>query len=63
MDFLAPYFMVFVYYKLFSDCCGEWEGDASFVLLRLALFVNKVLTLSIYENQSAIGSGDNVQYK
>ena len=63
MDFLVPYFMVFVYYKLFSDCCGEWEGDASFVLLRLALFVNKVLTLSIYENQSAIGSGDNVQYK
>ena len=50
MDFQVPYFMVLVYYKFFSDCCGEWEGDASFVLLRFILFVNKVLTVSIYEN-------------
>ena len=46
--------MVFVYYKCCSDCCGESEGDASFVLLRFVLFVNKVLTLLIYENYFAI---------
>ena len=55
--------MVFVYYKCCSDCCGESEGDANFVLLRFVLFVNKVLTLLIYENYFATGSGDNVQYK
>ena len=43
--FLVPYFIVFVSYKFFSDCCGEWKGDASFVLLRFVLWVNKVLTL------------------
>ena len=48
---------------MLHDCCGESEEDASFVLLRFGLFVNKVLTLLIYENYFAIGSGDNVQYK
>ena len=47
LDFLVPFFMVFVYHKFCSDCCGESEGDASFVLLRFVLFVNKVLTLLI----------------
>ena len=32
-------------------------------MLRFVLFVNKVLTLFICENCTAIGSGDNVQYE
>ena len=49
-DCLVPYFTVFVNYKFFSDCCGGWKGDASFVLLRFILFVNKGVTLFICEN-------------
>ena len=59
LDFLVPYFMDF---KFFSDCCGERKGGATSFLLRFVLFVNKVLTLFICENCTAIGSGDNVQY-
>ena len=38
----------------------ELKGDVSPVLSRFVLFV---LTLLICENCTAIGSGDNVQYK
>ena len=62
LDFLVPYFTVFVTYKFFSDCCGEWKADASRVLLRFIVFVNKDVTLFICENCTAIGSGDNAQY-
>ena len=62
LDFLVPYFTVFVTYKFFSDCFGEWKGDASCVLLRFIVFVNKDVTLFICENYTAIGSGDNAQY-
>ena len=63
LDFLVPWFIAFLYYKFFSKCCGEWEGDASFVLLRFVMFLNKVLTLFICENCTAICSGDNVHNK
>ena len=43
-----------VYNIFFSDCWGEWKGDASFVLLQFVLFINKTLTLFICENCTVI---------
>ena len=63
LDFLVPYFTV-LWPTNFSVTVAviEWKGDASCVLLRFIVFVNKDVTLFICENYTAIGSGDNVQY-
>ena len=61
MDFLVPYFSVFVWTTNFSlTIVNQREMHVCSVTIFL---VCKVLTLFICETCTAIGSGDNVQYK